>query len=103
MDAINLQLQPEPNIYNGGHVGVFSIVAPAADDTYWAGHLTRFDPPQSGDACGEGLQIASYSHIMRVVEGGGPADTAVPTTPSNVRAHRRQHRLHRRLVDGLDR
>ena len=83
-DAINLQLQPEPNIYNGGHVGVFSIVAPAADDTYWAGHLTRFDPPQPGDPCGDGLQTASYSHIMRVVEGGGPADTAVPTTPSNV-------------------
>ena len=103
VDAINLQLQPEPNIYNGGHVGVFSIVAPAADDTYWAGHLTRFDQPVSGDECGDGLQIAPYSHIMRVVEGGGPADTAVPSTPSNVVAHRRQHRLDRRHVDRLHR
>ena len=85
VDAINLQLQPEPNIYNGGHVGVFSIIsAPAADDSYWAGHLTRFDQPVSGDECGDGLQVASYSHIMRVVEGGGPADATVPSTPSNV-------------------
>ena len=102
-DAINLQLQPEPNIYNGGHVGVFSIVAPAADDTYWAGHLTRFDQPRNGRRVRRG---SPDRELQPHHAGGRGRRTGRHRPPHHAEqrgAHRRQHRLHRRLVDGLDR
>ena len=79
-----LQLLPDPDLQNGGHLGAFSVVANGDTDSYWAGLITSITQAASGNpACSNGAQRAPYSYILRLFDGGGLTDTTRPSTPTN--------------------
>jgi hypothetical protein len=73
-------LQPDPNISNGSHLGVFEIAPDAGADLFVAGHLVS--PNTAGSpACDMGNSTATYNHIVRLTESGA-TDTAAPSVPA---------------------